>query len=128
MTSIAHATILARTGQCLAAAVFTIGLAFGAAPLATADDEWDLEAYDACMNKTLRDPDICCLESGGILTGTEQGGCGAPPAVQNNWPTNPTAKPGTAPPPLAPTNGVGPTGPTGKPGVTPVTTTPRTVG
>jgi len=30
------------------------------------DLAWDIEAYDDCMNKTIRDANQCCIDSGGV--------------------------------------------------------------
>ena len=30
------------------------------------DGSWDVEAYDDCMKKTVRNADLCCLDSGGV--------------------------------------------------------------
>ena len=38
------------------------------APAAPDDGTWDIEAYDDCMSKTVRNPDLCCLDSGGVPT------------------------------------------------------------
>ncbi|CRZ14610.1 hypothetical protein [Mycolicibacterium neworleansense] len=68
----------------------TLGLGALAAPVSIAapdDGTWDVEAYDACMSKTVRNADLCCLDSGGVPTSdpedTQPDGspnCYAPPA------------------------------------------------
>jgi hypothetical protein len=76
-------TILTRTGQWVAAAALTAGLAFAAAPISHA--EWDIGAYDACMAKTIRNPAECCLNSGGMF-GSDGVTCVAPLSVQQQFP------------------------------------------
>ena len=44
------------------------------------NDTWDIEAYDNCMKKTVRNADLCCVESGGIPGMDPETGCHAPPA------------------------------------------------
>jgi hypothetical protein len=75
-------TKLTRTGQFLAAASLTAGLAFAAAPIAHA--EWDIGAYDECMAKTIRIPADCCLDSGGAF-GSDGVTCVAPHALQQQF-------------------------------------------
>lgn len=77
MTATKRTTIRKHASQCFAVATFTIGLALGSAAIASA--EWDIEAYDKCMAKTVRDPVICCFDSGGIPTGPDFRGCQSPP-------------------------------------------------
>ncbi|BBX25917.1 hypothetical protein [Mycolicibacterium alvei] len=71
----------------------TLGLGVLAAPavaIAAPDDgTWDVETYDDCMSKTVRNADLCCLDSGGVPTSdsndTQSDGspnCYAPPAQQ----------------------------------------------
>jgi hypothetical protein len=43
------------------------------------NSEWDIEAYDNCMSKTVRDAEYCCVISGGNVT--RDGACVAPAAV-----------------------------------------------
>ncbi len=45
--------------------VLAIGLAANGVA-APEDDWWDIEDYDNCMKKTIRDPVKCCMDSGGI--------------------------------------------------------------
>ena len=58
------------------------GLALGLAAIAGAEpnSEWDIEAYDNCMSKTVRNAEYCCVLSGGNVT--RDGGCVAPAAVE----------------------------------------------
>lgn len=73
-----------RIASALAAA------AIAGAPIAAAapdDGSWDIEAYDDCMSKTVRNADLCCVDSGGVPTSdpndTQSDGspnCYAPPA------------------------------------------------
>ncbi len=46
------------------------GLALGLAAIAGAEpnSEWDIEAYDNCMSKTVRNAEYCCVLSGGSVT------------------------------------------------------------
>jgi hypothetical protein len=60
-----------RIGACLSA----VGVAFGGnafdAAVAAAgpnDVVWDIEAYDDCMNRAVRDANQCCVDSGGGLS------------------------------------------------------------
>lgn len=72
------------------AALFAAAVALSANAIAAAapdDGEWDIEAYDNCMKKTVRVPDLCCVDSGGVPTAdsedTQADGspnCYAPPA------------------------------------------------
>lgn len=88
---------------------FTIALAFGAAAVgqsapavAEPTNEWDIAAYDSCMNKTVRDAEYCCVISGGIV-GREPGSCTAPPAVaQDSQRQQGAVAPSTAVPPVLP--------------------------
>jgi len=73
--TIAHhfATSRLRRTACttLVAAAFAIGnTALGFAATANADPnnggEFDVGAYEECMQKTLRNPDVCCLDAGGV--------------------------------------------------------------
>lgn len=81
-----------------------LGLGALAAPVvaiaAPDDGTWDIEAYDNCMSKTVRNADLCCIDSGGVPTSdpddTQSDGspnCYAPPAQQAG------VEPGTAPRP-----------------------------
>ena len=86
MTSIVSVAIPARLHRLTPAVVFAAALAFAGTTLkypvvASAEpQEWDIEAYDNCMKKTVRDPEYCCVISGGIV-GTVPGTCTAPAAV-----------------------------------------------
>lgn len=67
----------------LAPAVATAALALVSVPSVVASaepQEWDIETYDNCMKKTVRDPEYCCVMSGGIV-GRVPGSCTAPAAV-----------------------------------------------
>lgn len=73
---------------------------------AVANAIWDVEAYDACMEKTIRNADHCCLDSGGWLSAKQ--GCVAPPADSEEgklavapWSPAPIAPPRGAVPPVA---------------------------
>ena len=49
----------------------TLGcLALGLPAVAGAEpnSEWDIEAYDNCMSKTVRNAEYCCVLSGGSVT------------------------------------------------------------
>lgn len=59
---------------------------------APSDDTWDIEAYDNCMKKTIRNPDLCCVESGGIPGMDPETGCHAPPAKAVDAPLTTTSK------------------------------------
>ena len=61
----------------LTAFTFTVsitlgGLALGHPAIAGAEpnSEWDIEVYDNCMSKTVRNAEYCCVLSGGIVTRT----------------------------------------------------------
>jgi hypothetical protein len=75
------APISRRLTRYLAGPALALGLAIGAAGVANA--VWDIEAYDACMKKTIRDPLHCCVESGGVWPHREiedrENHCVAPP-------------------------------------------------
>jgi len=61
---------------------------------APSDDTWDIEAYDNCMKKTVRNADLCCIESGGIPGMDPETGCHAPPAKAADAPlTTTTTRP-----------------------------------
>ena len=65
------------------ATLLAAALAVTTAPVSIAapsDDTWDIEAYDNCMKKTVRNADLCCVESGGIPGMDPETGCHAPPA------------------------------------------------
>jgi len=61
----------------LAVTALLVGVAFGSAPIASAEREWDIGQYDDCMSKTIRDADLCCVQSGGDI-GSTPGSCTAP--------------------------------------------------
>jgi hypothetical protein len=64
----------------LAATALMAGAAFGAAPVVSAEpQEWDIEKYDECMSATVRNPEVCCLTSGGVLSADREP-CMAPAA------------------------------------------------
>ena len=55
---------------------------------------WDIEPYDECMGKTVRDANQCCVDSGGVPTDEPLGDrkgqkCEAPPAEQQAEPLTP---------------------------------------
>ncbi len=56
---------LGRLATACGTALLAIGLAANAAAVPD-DDPWDIEDYDNCMKKTIRDPVKCCMDSGGI--------------------------------------------------------------
>ncbi len=60
---------------------------------APSDDTWDIEAYDNCMKKTVRNADLCCVESGGIPGMDPETGCHAPPAKAADAPLTTTSRP-----------------------------------
>jgi len=60
---------------------------------APSDDTWDVEAYDNCMKKTVRNADLCCIESGGIPGMDPETGCHAPPAKAADAPLTTTSRP-----------------------------------
>jgi hypothetical protein len=82
------ATTLTRTGQFVAAAALTAGLAFTAAPIARAD--WDIGAYDACLARKGIPAGAedysgeCCSESGGNWS-LQQVKCVAPPPIEESF-------------------------------------------
>lgn len=79
------------------AALLAAALAVTTAPVSIAapsDDTWDIEAYDNCMKKTVRNADLCCIESGGIPGMDPETGCHAPPAKAADAPlTTTTTRP-----------------------------------
>ncbi|MEZ0339715.1 hypothetical protein ACAG25_06990 [Mycobacterium sp. pV006] len=97
-----------------------LGLLAPAAAIAAPDDGvWDIGAYDDCMSKTVRNADLCCVESGGVPTAdaddTQPDGspnCYAPPAQ------GAATAPGIRPVPQRPIVGlpVAPPPPAGIPG------------
>jgi len=81
MTSIGY-TIPTRIRQLAMGSLLAVAVALVHAPIASAEPgEWDIEAYDACMAKTVRDPATCCLISGGNI-GPQPDICVAPAAVE----------------------------------------------
>ena len=78
--------------------------------------EWDIEAYDKCMEQTIRSADACCINSGGWIAPDKPDGspnCMAPPAAPAGStlpgeqlnpnlpaPTRETLTPGPVPPPV----------------------------
>ena len=79
------------------AALLAAALTVTTAPVSIAapsDDTWDIEAYDNCMKKTVRNADLCCIESGGIPGMDPETGCHAPPAKAADAPlTTTTTRP-----------------------------------
>lgn len=82
----------------------TLGLGALAVPVgaiaAPDDGTWDIEAYDNCMSKTVRNADLCCIDSGGVPTSdpndTQSDGspnCYAPPAQQAGVEQGPAPRP-----------------------------------
>jgi hypothetical protein len=105
MTIFTRRTIAAQSRATFLSAVITLaGIAVGAAAIATADPEWDIGAYDSCMqtNKPAPPPgssfpttndqnDVtarCCAQSGGISVYHEDGTltCAAPAANSEGVP------------------------------------------
>jgi hypothetical protein len=78
MTSLAHIGLRRLITAGLSVAV----VALGPAATATAEPEWDIDAYDKCMAKTVRDPATCCLLSGGNVGDNDPNVCTAPAAVE----------------------------------------------
>jgi hypothetical protein len=64
----------------LAATALMVGAALGSAPISIAEPEWDIGAYDDCMSKPVRDPAVCCLQSGGNIGHDDPNVCVAPAA------------------------------------------------
>jgi hypothetical protein len=102
MSSAKLSTIGTRTIQCLAAAVLTASFAFGATPIASADDDgWEVQEYWKCLKK-LAGPihsggiEGCCYWSDGVPIRDKNGtivSCGAPAPLRS--PTGPGGKPFT---------------------------------
>ena len=87
----AHPAAVRRLAR---AALLAGAIALGATAIghsAIANAEWDIEKYDACMAKTIRNVDDCCLDSGGVL-GKNQGDCYAPAAVIRQGTTGQTTR------------------------------------
>jgi hypothetical protein len=72
MTALKNVPMLIGGAAVLAAAA--IGLT-----AATASAVWDIETYDICMGKTIRNPAECCIMSDGDLG--DDGVCRAPAAM-----------------------------------------------
>jgi hypothetical protein len=82
--------------QCIRNAVFVGVVAVGGSALgypvvahAEPNSEWDIETYDNCMSKTVRNPEYCCVISGGVV-GKQPGSCTAPAAVAEDTRTQAT--------------------------------------
>lgn len=78
----------------LASFTFTVSITLGCLALghpaiagAEPNGEWDIEAYDNCMSKTVRNAEYCCVLSGGSVT--KDGSCVAPAAVASDEQTGP---------------------------------------
>jgi hypothetical protein len=71
-----------RVRQIVIAAALMSTVALGQSGIASADREWDIAAYDDCLQNTAQTTDVCCIRSGGDL-GPEPNTCQAPPAVQD---------------------------------------------
>ncbi len=55
----------------VSSAVFAAAAVLSANAIAAAapdDGTWDIESYDNCMKKTVRNADLCCIDSGGVPT------------------------------------------------------------
>jgi hypothetical protein len=112
-------TTVTRTGQCVAAAALTAGLAFIAAPIARA--EWDIDAYDKCIATNGEGyAAACCGFSGGEFN-RDKWRCQAPPGLEQSFPPPPPGQvivtpvaPGSKAPvlPVSP-GGQAPTAPVG---------------
>jgi hypothetical protein len=103
MTSIGH-TIPTRMRQLATVCLLAVGVTLVHAPFASAaPGEWDIEAYDACMAKTVRDPATCCLISGGNI-GPEPDICVAPAAVEQGDTQQPSETTTFVPMPRGPVN------------------------
>ncbi len=82
----------------ITATLAVTAIALGPAATAAAEPEWDIDAYDKCMAKTVRDPATCCLISGGNVGDKDPNVCTAPAAVQQGAAvegTGPTWQPPT---------------------------------
>ena len=105
MTIVTRRTIAAQSRATFLSAVIALGgIAVGAAAIATADPEWDIGAYDSCMQTNKPSPppgspypstndqnDVtarCCAQSGGIPVYHEDGTltCAAPAANSEGVP------------------------------------------
>jgi hypothetical protein len=82
----------------ITAALSVAAIVVGPAAIAAAEPEWDIDAYDRCMAKTVRDPATCCLLSGGNVGDSDPNVCTAPAALQQGTAveqTGPTWQPPT---------------------------------
>jgi hypothetical protein len=80
----------------ITATLSVAAIILGPAATATAEPEWDIDAYDKCMAKTVRDPATCCLTSGGNVGDNDPNVCTAPAAVEQGTAvdqTGPTWRP-----------------------------------
>ncbi|MCV7023965.1 hypothetical protein H7I77_11490 [Mycolicibacterium novocastrense] len=76
-----------------------LALSWPASAAAAPDDgTWDVEQYDNCMKQTVRNADLCCVDSGGVPTSdpndTQSDGspnCYAPPAQAQQAEQQPAA-------------------------------------
>jgi len=127
MTSTRCTTLATRVSQCLAATALISGFAIGMAATTTAAREWDLGAYDECMDDAVPRPATaeqfeealraCCIASGGVVAETSNAGnatvhCQAPAPEADNvpQPAGPTEPPPVLQnPPEPPSNPLIPT-------------------
>jgi len=72
MTALKNIPSLIGGAAVLAAAIIGVTTAIASA-------EWDIDKYDTCMGKTIRNPYSCCVESGGEFD--ENFGCVAPASM-----------------------------------------------
>ncbi len=115
MTKIGY-TIPTRMRQLATAALLMTAVVLVHAPIVHAEPgEWDIEAYDKCMAKTVRDPATCCLISGGNI-GQTPDICTAPAAVQQGGAPQQGLAPGTPQRPVTSTFVPVPRGPVMMPG------------
>jgi hypothetical protein len=90
-----------------------LGLAFGGAATANAEDYWDVDQFDRCRavrGDSSTSEFTCCRPTGGVWTGSNagEGKCVAPPAVQENA-SGPVSTSTPRPrPPLVPGESVAP--------------------
>lgn len=86
-------TVSSRLGHFLPAALFIAAFALAQAGLATAEpEEWDIEAYDKCIEQG-NWPSDCCLVSHGMMSDEVFPRCVAPPAEQVDNSTQPPQQP-----------------------------------
>jgi hypothetical protein len=71
-----------RVRRIVIAAALMSTVALSQSGIASADREWDIAAYDDCLQNTAQSTDNCCVRSGGDL-GPQPNTCQAPPAVQD---------------------------------------------